>query len=285
MNKDMFESISVLDNDCFNREGNFRSAENLGELLSNYPEGCFALIHDNEIVAYTFSRILGGVGFIGPLGVKSALRGKGFGKAIVEASRDTLIKAGCSSIGLEVAPDKSNNIGLYQKTGFFPAFPTITYRKKADFKTAGSDKVINAKEIDARFISAFDRSFSAEHQGYSLLKDIESAISHKGSGIYFYKDRDDILAGFLCYSPLICPFIWGAFLRDYSRKEVFEALFSKIEGDELKIRINSRYKKAIGIMGNSFEVERVMLRMMLKGYEGEYMSLDESSFVARSWVG
>jgi len=66
-------------------------------------------------------------------------------------------------------------------------------------------------------------------------------------------------------------------------------LFSKVEkenqGKELKIRINSRYKKAISMIDDSFKVERSILRMMLNDYEGEYMSLNEQSFVAHSWVG
>lgn len=288
MKPNMLESIRILDNECFNRGDNYRSMENLAELMTNNPGGCFVVVHDNEIVGYIFSRILGKVGFIGPLGIKPALQGKGLGKNIIKASCDALINAGCVSIGLEVLPELGNNIGLYQKSGFVPTFSTITYRKKVNYELAENDNVINGKELDAHIITSFDRNFSNEHCGYSLLKDIESATSHENSSIYFYREKDAV-TGFLCYSPLISPFVWGAFLRDYSQKAIFDPLFSKIEkmnqGKELRIRINSRYKKAVSMTDNSFEAERSILRMMLNGYEGEYMALDEQSFIARSWVG
>jgi len=284
----MLEKIRLLDNVCFNRGDNYRSIGNLTELSSNNPDGCFVIMHEDEIAGYIFSRKLGSVGFIGPLGVKPALQGKSFGKTIIQASCDTLIKVGCKSIGLEVLPERGNNIGLYQKMGFIPTFSTITYRKKTNYEPTKCDKVVNGKDADINTILSFDRAFSNEHNGYSLFKDIESAISHKDSSIFFYEEKR-ILVGFLCYSPLTNPFVWGAFLRDYSQKKIFEILFSYIEKSnqdkKLKIRINSRYKKTLSIIDNSFEVERSILRMMLTDYEGEYMLMDNKSFVASSWVG
>jgi len=76
MKQNMLELIRTLDNECFNRGNNYRSIENFAELLSNNPDGCFVILHENEIVGYIFSRILGNVGFIGPLGVKPTFRGK-----------------------------------------------------------------------------------------------------------------------------------------------------------------------------------------------------------------
>jgi ribosomal protein S18 acetylase RimI-like enzyme len=288
MNQNMLELIRVLDNECFKKGDNYRSIENLSELLSNNPDGCFVIRHENKIVGYIFSRVLGNVGFIGPLGINPALRGKGFGKAIVNAGRDALIKAGCVSIGLEVLPELGNNIGLYQSVGFTPTFSTITYRKKVNYEIAECDNMVNGKELDIRKISLFDEAFCDEHCGYSLLQDILSAKSHADSSLFFYQ-YNDALTGFLCYSPLINPFLWGALLHDHNHKDVFEALFSKIETSnqnvKLKIRINSRYTKALNMIDNSFEAERSILRMMLNGYEGEYMSLDKQSFIAYSWVG
>lgn len=288
MNRNMLEAIRILDNECFNRGDNYRSIDNLEELLSNNHSGCFVMSYDNEIVGYIFSRVLGNVGYIGPLGIKPSLRGKDLGKDIIRASCDALIKAGCVSVGLEVLPELGNNIGLYLRSGFAPTFSTITYRKKLHDTLDESNNVLNGKDIPAHIITSFDTAFRKEHNGYSLRSDIESAISHNNSSIYFYKE-EDIVTGFLCYSPLINPYVWGAFLRDYSRQSIFESLFSEIEkanqGKELRIRINSRYKNAINMMRNSFEVERCILRMMLNDYEGEFMSLNEQSFIARSWVG
>jgi len=126
MKASMFKEIILLDNECFGRGGNFRSIDNLAELMANNPDGCFVVLHKDEIADYTFTRILGSAGFIGPLGVKPVLQGKDLGRAIVQASVDTLIRADCTSIGLEVLPSKISNIGLYQKTGFIPGFSTMT---------------------------------------------------------------------------------------------------------------------------------------------------------------
>jgi len=120
------------------------------------------------------------------------------------------------------------------------------------------------------------------------------------------------------------PICVGTFLRDHSRKEVFETLFASIEKSRkvegLRIRINSCYKKALDIIDNSFEDRRkyskddvtptcnlnnskrisawrstshmhlfanccLDCKLVLRGYEGHFMSTDKQSFVARSWAG
>ncbi len=288
MEQHMLAAIRILGSECFNRTGSCRSMENLTELLSNHPAGCFVEEQENEIVGFIFVRVLGNVGFVGPVGVKPDRQGAGLGKGLMRAGCDALVRAGCTAIGLEVLPELGNNIGLYQKLGFVPTFSTITYKKKSIYERMADDYVIEGKDVNLHLLELFDRSFRNEHGGYSFLKDIKAAISHEGSSICFYKERD-VIAGFLCYDPLINPFVWGAFLTDYVKKEMLERLFCYIEkrnpGEALRIRINTRYKKAASMIDNSFEVERCLLRMMLNGYESEYMIIDEKSIIIHSWVG
>ena len=288
MNHDMLDSIRLLDRDCFNL-GNFcRTKENLTELININPDGCFVATLGNEIVGYLFSRVMGNAGFIGPVGVRPDMQSRGIGKAIVKAGCVALKNGGCTAIGLEVLPDSSRNIGLYQKLGFVFGFSTIAYRKNESYVFYESKQVVNGKEIDFGHIRAFDKVLREEQNGYSLIRDIELALSHSGSSIFFFKEND-FMVGFLCYSPIISPYVWGAFLKRSNQKFIFEALFSYIEKAtqkrELIIRINSRYKNAVSMIDSSFKVDKCLVRMMLDGYFGEFMSLDTKSFVAHSWVG
>ena len=288
MDYNCLSEMQILDKDCFNRGDNFRSIENLQSLMDNYPNGCFTISDDSKIIGYIFSRVLGNVGYIGPLGINPKFRNNGFGKLIIAEGTKALLNAGCKSVGLEVLPELGNNIGLYLKEMYIPSFSTITYKKVIPYQQINDSSVINGKDIDIHNIEEFDENFKNENDGYSFLKDIILAISQNNANIYFYKRKGRIV-GFLCYSPQINPFVWGAFLHNSCEKSIFNALFSKLENDnigkELRMRVNSRYVKSLTMIDDAFIVERSILRMMQKGFEGRFMSLDEKGFVARSWVG
>lgn len=278
--------IQILDKECFNRD-KLRSIDNLKSLLKNNQNGCFTISENRKIAGYIFTRVLGNAGYIGPLGVNSEFRNKGYGKLLVKKGTEALINTGCKYIGLEVLPELGNNIGLYLKERYIPAFSTITYKKIIPYKQINDCFVINGKNIELNSIEEFNYNFKVENDDYSLLQDIILARSQKNSNIYFYKQNTKII-GFLCYSPLINPFVWGAFLQNSCEKSIFSALFSRLENDnngkELRIRINSRYRKQLEVIDSLFIVERSTLRMMKKGFEGKFMLVDESGFVARPWI-
>jgi len=84
------------------------------------PEGSFVIDHDDKIIAYCFSRLWGGVGWIGPLSVIPAEEGKGYGKQVVGAAVETLKSQRAVTIGLEMPAHSQNNLAFYTKLGFRP---------------------------------------------------------------------------------------------------------------------------------------------------------------------
>lgn len=91
------------------------------------------------------------------------------------------------------------------------------------------------------------------------------------------------------YTIHLYPFVWGAFLGEGSKRDVFQKLFSRIERkhseEELKIRINSRYQKTHEILDDNFKLEKCLIRMLLEGYEGEFADINREVFITRAWIG
>jgi GNAT superfamily N-acetyltransferase len=81
--------------------------------------------HD-EIAAFNIAHASGGEGWMGPLAVRPDLQGAGTGKEIVRAATEWLMRAGCTTIGLETMPRTMDNIGFYSSLGFLPGKLTIT---------------------------------------------------------------------------------------------------------------------------------------------------------------
>lgn len=88
--------------------------------LAGFPEGCLIAEKHGEIAGYTFSRLWGEVGWIGPVSVIPALQGQKLGKLLMDETVNTLQKAGARVIGLETIPRNYRNLGFYGKLGFAP---------------------------------------------------------------------------------------------------------------------------------------------------------------------
>ena len=88
--------------------------------LSFCPNGCFTLVEKGEILAAAFSHVLGSTGWIGPIAVAPAFRGKKLGEQITRHCIDFLKSKKCSTIGLETMPRSYWNLGFYINLGFRP---------------------------------------------------------------------------------------------------------------------------------------------------------------------
>ncbi len=88
--------------------------------LAGFPEGCFVVEKNREIVGYAFSRLWGEVGWIGPVSVIPAQQGQKVGQQLMRIVIGTLQTAGARVIGLETIPRNYRNIGFYGKIGFEP---------------------------------------------------------------------------------------------------------------------------------------------------------------------
>lgn len=76
---------------------------------------------------------MGNEGYLGPLGIIESYQNMGLGKALISKSIDYLIK-NCNMIGLEVLPENGNVIGIYQRMGFTPGFPSYLFRYQRNLK-------------------------------------------------------------------------------------------------------------------------------------------------------
>jgi ribosomal protein S18 acetylase RimI-like enzyme len=86
--------------------------------LSSLPNGCFVMEHKNNLVGYSFARLWGKVGWIGPVSLLPAHQGKKLGREIMRATIRALQETGAKVIGLETAPRNYRNLGFYSKLGF-----------------------------------------------------------------------------------------------------------------------------------------------------------------------
>jgi Predicted acetyltransferase len=118
--KEHFEEIRDIDLAAFSREVP-RSIENIEALVEANPSGSFAAIENGKVVGFLFSKLYGGEGCIGPLGVHPDFQDRGFGRELIKAGI-AYLKQKCSVIGLEVNPAILKNIYLYNSMGFITAF-------------------------------------------------------------------------------------------------------------------------------------------------------------------
>lgn len=88
--------------------------------LTSFPEGCFVIENQQGIIAYTFSRLWGQVGWIGPVSVIPAMQGQKLGHDLMREALTALQNAGARVIGLETIPRNYRNLGFYAKLDFVP---------------------------------------------------------------------------------------------------------------------------------------------------------------------
>jgi len=102
-----------------------RTVAELRYASSRDPRGNFvAIASDGAMVGFMFSRLWGRVGWMGTFGVPTQLQGLGVGRALVEQTL-TYLRKKATVIGLETMPESGANIGLYIRTGFVTAYPTV----------------------------------------------------------------------------------------------------------------------------------------------------------------
>jgi predicted N-acetyltransferase YhbS len=288
MTTEVFNQIINLDSICFKRENNKRSVDNIVALYQNNPNGCFVVYEQNKVVAYVFARTRGNLGYIGPIGVHPEAQGRQYAKKLLEAGIQQLKQLGCTAIGLETSPESGKNIGLYQKIGFEPTYPTVIYKREKQNSQVDVKNIIAGNQISHASLLEFDQKFIKQYEGYSMLKEIETALDYKCESIYFYT-VDNVIYGYLYYIPQLYSYVSSAFLKSNFDMKYFLDLYTyaenKCPSEELKIRINSRYKLVAQMWQYGFQTERSFFRMLYKDFEGIFDDKDYRGFVARSWIG
>ncbi|HEY3736810.1 MAG TPA: GNAT family N-acetyltransferase [Jatrophihabitans sp.] len=99
---------------------------------SNNPEFTHVVVKDGAIIGTIRLIPEGahgpGVGYVGGFAITAEHRGKGYGRDILRRSVLDLRARGAESVGLEVATDNDNAVGLYASLGFRPVTTEDYYR-------------------------------------------------------------------------------------------------------------------------------------------------------------
>jgi len=83
--------------------------------------GMFFVAEDRDhVVGTVMAGYDGHRGWIHYLAVSDDHRGTGVGRALVEEAESALRALGCPKVQLQVRPDNSNVIGLYEHLGYAP---------------------------------------------------------------------------------------------------------------------------------------------------------------------
>jgi GNAT superfamily N-acetyltransferase len=182
MEEEHLEELVKIDEITFKRFKP-RSIANLNALRLSDPNGCFIVTDEQNIVGYNYSKKIGCEGYIGPLGIIPDYQNKGLGKALIQKSIQYLRKE-CKVIGLEVLPENGNIIGLYQKRGFIPGFPSYLF----NFPNIIRIETNNMKDITVKDAEEID-SFECK----SLVNKIETWTKDSLKGVNFTKDLTNTL--------------------------------------------------------------------------------------------
>ncbi len=297
MEEEDLEEIIRIDESTFKRPEP-RSIKNLSALRMSDPEGCFVLRDESKIVGYNYSKTMGNEGYLGPLGIMQSYQNRGLGKALISKSTDYLIK-NCNVMGLEVLPENGNVIGLYQRMGFTPGFPSYLFQISEEFKIKKIDLsdlyVTNASKISSSkydtILDGIEKWINSSYNGLSFRNDLDATFELDGDILVAF--NGDNPAGFLAYSQNLIPTVWGAVdssIKDYKlQKEIIESLilqFDELNGfEDVIIQINSRYNVLVDILFEmGFKLKRSINRMYYNGFEGRGFKRS-NQLLMRPWRG
>lgn len=283
------ERVGEIDAVAFNRTA--RSRENLSGILGVARGGAWVFIEQGEVVGYVFTRLLGDLAYIGPLGVEQSLQGRGIGRMLMHRAM-AFLKPKCKVLGLETMPESGKNLGLYQSLGFLMGFPSIDYSfpEKAIRvdEPAGLmiKDIVAAKDFGAiREISTLGRQ-QFENSDYAV--DLEWCV-RAGRGTVLFATQDGAVAGFMAHTPAVLPMCWCGIRNHDGFEDTFaalaEALGSAVSTRPLVFRQGTRYQRMNNLLLRyGFRPMRSRTRMLLAGYEGQHMQPSDE-LVTRAWIG
>jgi len=268
--------------------------------LAAFPAGCFVIEHENNLVGYTFSRLLGEVAWIGPVSVIPAHQGKKLGQQLMVKVIETLQRAGARVIGLETMPRSVHNIGFYTKLGFLPQNLTVDLIRPiprhleepypADYEVLFYNDADPAEK--AFLISAAEKLARRSDPHLSIRTEIEiTAQFQYGDTICVQRDRE-LLACFIAHTqkysedevPRYMKIVLTLMETSLSVAEILPHLFAFAARNGLgtiSFRTPTRYARAYReLVAAGFQVFHSDLRMTLEGHEEV---ADPKNFYLSKW--
>ncbi|NHJ04343.1 MAG: GNAT family N-acetyltransferase [Candidatus Heimdallarchaeota archaeon] len=134
-----------------------RNPESVLPYIELEPKGCFVALDKKKIVGAIFTHVWGKMGWIGTFGVIPEYQSRGIGKDLMIKAINYLDKERyVTKLALETMADSADNIGLYSKLGFKPAFQTMHLTKPILFtkeKQKQLDILLQTKSIELDYYS------------------------------------------------------------------------------------------------------------------------------------
>jgi GNAT superfamily N-acetyltransferase len=206
-----YATVNTLFTDAFDVKPP-KEVEYIANLCATDPEGCLIAMVGGEAVGYACTHVSGSIGYIGTIAVANAHRGKGYGKALTEAVRDSL-SARCDVVGLAVEPDLGRNLQLYSSSGFVATMPAcFVWRQwKPEDLATPSDSVRSAAQLGGEINSVIERvrAWSDEvFSGLDFTQDLTHFARTYPERIWFDMEEGEP-RGFLANEPLFRGDVWG----------------------------------------------------------------------------
>jgi len=165
------------------REKRERDPKGLIVYLEKDPGGAFVTVDKRKVVGVIFSHTYGKLGWIGTFGVLTEYQGNKIGKELMQKSIDYLDKEkNVTKLGLETMSDSPENIGLYSKLGFKPAFLTIRLYRNIVINKAKSKRfkeLIEKKNLQINFFSQKENKEDVYTRCRWLVSKIENGLDYR----------------------------------------------------------------------------------------------------------
>lgn len=157
------------------------------------PDGCFVAESDGRVVGVLTTTTYDGLAFLGAVIVGPDLRGKGVGKAMMEAALDHLRGRGVRTVRLNAYLDA---IPFYEKLGFRREYEIIRWHGAAIPGRIQGVRPIRFDDLDE--LSRFDeRYFGANRR--ALLE----RLADEFPSTFLMSEHRGILRGFIVGSPSV----------------------------------------------------------------------------------
>jgi len=255
--------------------------------LAGFPDGCFVVERNREIVGYAFSRLWGEVGWIGPVSVIPAQQGQKVGQRLMRIVIGTLQSAGARVIGLETIPRNYRNIGFYGKLGFVAQQLVLDMQAPSSepLDRASSDQLeaifwgLSDQEEKKSLKTALDDFIKKIDPHLSLVREIELVRQFEYGDALLLKDSHRGLIGCAVahnetYSkeePRTFLKVTALLLDD---KKYFEAMLNVLHAwarrdglSSIVVRAPTRYHLAFSeLLQCGFRIVHADLRMTLRGH-------------------
>ncbi|HUU76974.1 MAG TPA: GNAT family N-acetyltransferase [candidate division Zixibacteria bacterium] len=256
------------------------------------PNGCFIALDKKKIIGAIFTHVWGKMGWIGTFGVVPEYQSKGIGKDLMIKAINYLDRErNVTRLALETMADSAENIGLYSKLGFKPAFQTMHLTKPISFskeKENQLDTLLQTKSIELDYYSKEQnredsltriRWLSSKiENGLDFTSEIELIDENNFGDTILLKQDGFIIALATCRTvsrhinyenpDLEIRIILIDF--DIKDKEVFDIILLACEKygfennkEALRLRINSSYWLAFEyLLKSEFKLRGSLLRMI-----------------------